>query len=66
MRPGSTALTAQTLRDFCAGTIAHYKIPRYVRVADEFPMTASGKIRKVALREQNVRELNLDDSVVTA
>ncbi|MFC9839368.1 AMP-binding protein [Rhodococcus sp. NPDC127530] len=66
MRPGTTALTAQTLREFCAGKIAHYKIPRYVRVADEFPMTASGKIRKVALREQSVRELDLDDTAATA
>ncbi len=66
MRPGTIALTAHGLREFCTGKIAHYKIPRYVRVTDEFPMTASGKIRKIALREQSVRELDLDDTTATA
>ncbi|MFF5106316.1 AMP-binding protein [Streptomyces sp. NPDC000134] len=50
-RPGSRPLDAPAVREFCAGRIAHYKIPRYVRHTAEFPTTANGKIRKVALRE---------------
>jgi len=39
--------------------LAHYKIPRYVRVVDEFPMTVTGKVRKVEMREVTVTELGL-------
>jgi fatty-acyl-CoA synthase len=53
MRPGAPDLTAAALRDFCAGKLAHYKIPRYVHVVDEFPMTVTGKIRKVEMRERS-------------
>jgi fatty-acyl-CoA synthase len=52
-------LTIEELRDFCAGKIAHYKVPRYLRIADEFPMTVTGKIRKVEMRELSARELGL-------
>jgi fatty-acyl-CoA synthase len=52
IREGAAAPTAESLREYCAGRIAHYKIPRYVRVIDEFPMTVTGKVRKVDLREQ--------------
>ena len=41
------------------GQLAHYKIPRYVRVVDEFPMTVTGKVRKVEMREKTVAELGL-------
>ncbi len=51
MRSEATPLTAQSLREFCTGKLAHYKIPRYVHVVDEFPMTVTGKIRKVEMRE---------------
>ncbi|PQP09129.1 AMP-binding protein, partial [Rhodococcus opacus] len=51
MRGEATPLTAQSLREFCTGKLAHYKIPRYVRVVDEFPMTVTGKIRKIEMRE---------------
>jgi fatty-acyl-CoA synthase len=51
LRPGAS-LTAEALREFCAGRLAHYKIPRYVHVVDEFPMTVTGKIRKVEMRER--------------
>lgn len=52
LREGAEAPTAETLKEFCAGKIAHYKVPRFVRVVDEFPMTVTGKVRKVDLRAQ--------------
>ncbi|MGH3678164.1 MAG: AMP-binding protein [Mycobacterium sp.] len=52
VREGAEAPTVDSLRAFCAGRIAHYKIPRYLQVIDEFPMTVTGKIRKVELRER--------------
>jgi fatty-acyl-CoA synthase len=57
MREGAAPLTAESLRDFAAGRLAHYKIPRYVKVVDEFPMTVTGKVRKVEMREATVAEL---------
>jgi len=47
------------IREFCAGKIAHFKVPRYVQLVDEFPMTVTGKIRKIELRESAVAELGL-------
>ena len=52
LRPGAAELTAEELRSFCSGQLAHYKIPRYVHVVDEFPMTVTGKVRKVEMRER--------------
>ncbi|RDH74352.1 AMP-binding protein [Mycolicibacterium moriokaense] len=52
VREGAEAPTPDSLRAFCAGRIAHHKIPRYVQVVDEFPMTVTGKVRKVELRER--------------
>ena len=52
MRDGAEPLTAESLRAFCTGKLAHYKIPRYVHVVDEFPMTVTGKVRKVQMREE--------------
>ncbi|EWM14312.1 fatty-acyl-CoA synthase [Kutzneria sp. 744] len=52
MRPGAEPITAEQVRDYCTGKLAHYKIPRYVHVVDEFPMTVTGKIRKVEMRER--------------
>jgi len=59
LRPGSPELTAEAVRDFCAGRLARYKIPRYVRVVDAFPVTVTGKIRKVEMREESARLLGL-------
>ena len=59
MRSGATPLDAEAVRAFCAGRLAHYKVPRYVMVVDEFPMTVTGKIRKVEMRERSVDELGL-------
>jgi fatty-acyl-CoA synthase len=60
MRPGAEPLTAESLRAYCAGQLAHYKIPRYVHVVDEFPMTVTGKVRKVEMRTRSVEILGLD------
>jgi fatty-acyl-CoA synthase len=58
MREGAEPLTAEALRTFCTGKLAHYKIPRYVHVVDEFPMTVTGKIRKVEMREAAIELLD--------
>jgi fatty-acyl-CoA synthase len=55
----------EDLREFCQGRIAHYKVPRYVRFTDEYPMTVTGKIQKFKLRERAVAELGLHE-VTTA
>ncbi|MEV6954430.1 AMP-binding protein [Streptomyces sp. NPDC051183] len=57
MREGARPLTAAAVRAYCAGRLAHYKIPRYVHVVEEFPMTVTGKIRKIEMREMAVRLL---------
>jgi len=51
--------SADEIRDFCEGQIAHYKIPRYVKFVDSFPMTVTGKIQKYLMREEMVRELRI-------
>ncbi|MBF6246239.1 AMP-binding protein [Nocardia elegans] len=55
MREGAATLDAQTLAQFCGGRLAHYKIPRHVHVVEEFPMTVTGKVRKVDIRATSVR-----------
>jgi fatty-acyl-CoA synthase len=62
LREGAEPLTAEALRSFCAGRLAHYKVPRYVKVVDEFPMTVTGKIRKVEMRQASVEELGLQSA----
>ena len=54
--------TAADIKDFCRGTIAHYKVPRYVRFTDAFPMTITGKIQKFKMRETSIAELGLEDA----
>jgi fatty-acyl-CoA synthase len=63
-----SALTADELRQWCVGKLAHYKVPRYVRFTDEFPMTVTGKVQKFKMRETSVEELGLQQAaaVVTA
>jgi fatty-acyl-CoA synthase len=61
MRPGAEPLTVQGVRAFCQGKLAHYKVPRYVHVVDGFPMTVTGKIRKVEMRADAVEILGLAD-----
>ncbi|NUB01325.1 AMP-binding protein [Azospirillum melinis] len=57
-KPG-TALTEQQVTAFCQGNIAHYKIPKYIRFVEEFPMTVTGKIQKFVMRQTMIEELNL-------
>ncbi|HKT56262.1 MAG TPA: AMP-binding protein [Microbacterium sp.] len=57
MRPGAEPLTAEAVREFAAGRLAHFKIPRYVHIVDAFPMTVTGKVRKVEMREMAVELL---------
>jgi len=59
LRPGAS-LTEDALKAFCRGKIAHYKVPRYVKFTDEFPMTVTGKIQKFKMREQAVVDLGLE------
>ena len=59
LRPGATPITVEALREFCTGKLAHYKIPRYVHLVDEFPMTVTGKVRKVEMRERALALLGL-------
>jgi fatty-acyl-CoA synthase len=58
LRDGETA-TAEDLQGFCRGQIAHFKIPRYIKFVDVFPMTVTGKIQKFVMREEMIRELGL-------
>ncbi|MFK5582768.1 AMP-binding protein [Serinicoccus sp. LYQ131] len=58
MRKGAEPLTVEAVTEFCAGSLARYKIPRHVQVIDEFPMTVTGKVRKVELRERGEQLLH--------
>lgn len=58
LRPGTQA-SEQEIQDFCKNQIARYKVPRYVRFVDEFPMTVTGKIQKFIMRERMIVELEL-------
>src|SRR4029450_5316251 len=57
LRDGAPELTIEALREDCTGKLAHYKIPRYLKLVDSFPMTVTGKIRKVEMREVSITEL---------
>ncbi|MFJ6783804.1 AMP-binding protein [Streptomyces yangpuensis] len=59
MREGAEPLTPDTVRAYCAGRLAHFKIPRYVHVVADFPMTVTGKVRKVEMRQEALRLLEL-------
>jgi fatty-acyl-CoA synthase len=61
LRDGAEPLTAEALASFCEGKLARYKIPRYVRVVEEYPMTVTGKIRKVQMREEAIELLGLQE-----
>ena len=51
--------TGEDVKEFCRGSIAHYKVPRYIKLTDTFPMTITGKIQKFKMREQSIQELGL-------
>jgi fatty-acyl-CoA synthase len=59
------ALDEDAVREFCRGKIAHYKVPRYVKFVDSFPMTITGKVQKFKMREQAIDELHLAASAST-
>ncbi|WP_431841791.1 AMP-binding protein [Calidifontibacter indicus] len=59
MRPGAEPITPESLKQFCSGQLAHYKVPRYVELVEEFPMTVTGKVRKVEMREVTSARLGL-------
>jgi fatty-acyl-CoA synthase len=59
LAPGERA-SEEEIRAFCRGQIAHYKVPRYVRFVDEFPMTVTGKVQKFLIRERMMAELGLE------
>ncbi len=52
-------ITDEDLRAYCRGKIAHYKIPRYIKLVSDFPMTVTGKVRKIEMREVSIEELGL-------
>jgi fatty-acyl-CoA synthase len=58
LRDGEHA-APEDIQEFCKGQIAHYKIPRYIKFVDAFPMTVTGKIQKFLMREETIRELGL-------
>lgn len=60
-QPGAN-LSAEEIQAFCKGKIASFKIPRYIKIVDEFPMTVTGKVQKFRMREAMIEELNLQDS----
>ncbi|HEY5278942.1 MAG TPA: AMP-binding protein [Pseudolabrys sp.] len=60
LKSGTTA-TPEEIQDFCRAQIAHYKIPRYIKFVDSFPMTVTGKVQKFMMREQMVQELRLSE-----
>ncbi|HEX9052679.1 MAG TPA: AMP-binding protein [Anaeromyxobacter sp.] len=59
LRPG-VVLTGDEIRAYCKGKIATYKIPRYYKFVDGYPMTVSGKVQKYKMREQSIHELGLE------
>ncbi|MGK3200885.1 AMP-binding protein [Amycolatopsis sp. MEPSY49] len=65
MREGAEPLTAEKVREFCEGKLARYKVPRYVHVVEEFPMTVTGKVRKVEMREKSISLLGLEKAAST-
>jgi len=62
LRPGAVPLDANSVRRFCLDRMAHYKIPRYVHVADEFPLTVTGKVQKYVMRAKAIEMLGLQQA----
>jgi fatty-acyl-CoA synthase len=60
VRAGRPAPSAESVRAFCDGRLARYKIPRYIHIVEAFPMTVTGKVRKVEMREAAVELLSLE------
>jgi fatty-acyl-CoA synthase len=60
LKPGASA-NAEEVQSFCKGQIAHYKIPRYIKFVEVFPMTVTGKVQKFIMREAMMKELGLSE-----
>ena len=58
LKAGATA-TVDEIRDFCRRSLAHYKVPRHIKLVDSFPQTVTGKIQKFRIRELMIEELGL-------
>ena len=56
-------LTAEEVREYCQGKIAHFKIPQYVRIVESFPMTVTGKVQKFRIRQMEIEALGLEGQV---
>jgi fatty-acyl-CoA synthase len=59
IRAGAEPVTVEAVREFCQGRIAHFKIPRYIHLTEEFPMTVTGKVQKFKMREDSIELLGL-------
>ena len=59
LKEGVTA-SIEEFTEFCKGKIAHFKVPKYFKFTQDFPMTVTGKIRKIEMRQISIKELNLD------
>jgi fatty-acyl-CoA synthase len=64
LRAGGT-VDGEALRAYCQGRIAHFKVPRYIKIVDEFPMTVTGKVQKFKMREESIDELGLGEVAAT-
>ena len=62
VRDGHEAPSVEGIKEFCTGRLAHYKVPRYVHVVESFPMTVTGKIRKIEMRKEAVAILGLEEA----
>ncbi|HMD97033.1 MAG TPA: AMP-binding protein [Terriglobia bacterium] len=65
LKPGATS-SAEAIREFCQGSIAHYEVPRYVKFVDSFPITINGKTQKYKMREISIREMGLEEAALIA
>ena len=55
--------TDDEIKEFCRGKIAHFKVPRYIAFVNEFPMTVTGKVRKIEMREESIADLGLESHI---
>jgi fatty-acyl-CoA synthase len=62
MKPDRPPLTVEAVKQFCSGELAYYKIPKFVYIVDGFPMTVTGKVRKIEMRERAVEILHLEEA----
>lgn len=61
LRPDGPSLSTQAIQEFCRGKISHYKIPRYIKIVNQYPLTVTGKVQKFKLREMAIEELKAAD-----